>query len=72
MIEIVCIFLLFFTSGHREPKWNKTVNCLLIAGIRAIDVEIYDECTFSTGEYCVAIKSGEIQHLNFHGWEIDV
>jgi len=30
-----------------EPKWNKTINCFLMVGARSIDVEIYDECTFS-------------------------
>lgn len=34
-------------NGSKEPKWNKTINCFLIAGAKNIDVEIYDECTFS-------------------------
>eukprot|EP00090_Calanus_glacialis_P011330 TRINITY_DN19756_c0_g1_i1.p1 TRINITY_DN19756_c0_g1~~TRINITY_DN19756_c0_g1_i1.p1 ORF type:complete len:292 (-),score=117.23 TRINITY_DN19756_c0_g1_i1:759-1634(-) len=34
-------------NGAREPKWNKTINCFLMAGSKTIDVEIYDECTFS-------------------------
>jgi len=34
-------------NGSKEPKWNKTINCFLMAGARSIDVEIYDECTFS-------------------------
>jgi len=34
-------------NGAREPKWNKTINCFLVAGGKNIDVEIYDECTFS-------------------------
>ena len=34
---------------YREPKWNKTVNCMTMPGTKFIDVEIYDECTFSTG-----------------------
>jgi len=34
-------------NGAREPKWNKTINCFLMAGSKNIDVEIYDECTFS-------------------------
>jgi len=34
-------------NGAREPKWNKTINCFLIAGAKNIDLEIYDECTFS-------------------------
>jgi len=34
------------SNGAREPKWNKTFNCYLLAGVKAIDVEIYDECTF--------------------------
>ena len=35
-------------NGAKEPKWNKTVNCFVIAGTRSLDIEIYDECTFST------------------------
>jgi len=34
-------------NGSKEPKWNKTINCFLMVGARSIDVEIYDECTFS-------------------------
>jgi len=34
-------------NGAREPKWNKTINCFLMAGAKSLDVEIYDECTFS-------------------------
>ena len=34
-------------NGAREPKWNKTINCFLMAGSKTMDVEIYDECTFS-------------------------
>jgi len=34
-------------NGAREPKWNKTINCFLMAGSKTVDVEIYDECTFS-------------------------
>lgn len=34
-------------NGAREPKWNKTINCFLMAGSKTIDIEIYDECTFS-------------------------
>ena len=34
-------------NGSKEPKWNKTINCFLMAGARSVDVEIYDECTFS-------------------------
>ena len=34
-------------NGAREPKWNKTINCFLMAGSKTIDVEIYEECTFS-------------------------
>jgi len=34
-------------NGAKEPKWNKTINCFLLAGTKAIDVEIYDERTFS-------------------------
>lgn len=33
-------------NGAREPKWNKTFNCYLLAGVKRIDIEIYDECTF--------------------------
>ena len=35
-------------NGAKEPKWNKTVNCFIVAGTKSIDLEIYDECTFST------------------------
>lgn len=35
-------------NGAKEPKWNKTVNCFLVAGTKSLDIEIYDECTFST------------------------
>ena len=35
-------------NGAKEPKWNKTVNCFVIAGTKSLDIEIYDECTFST------------------------
>ena len=35
-------------NGAKEPKWNKTVNCFLVAGTKTLDLEIYDECTFST------------------------
>ena len=35
-------------NGAKEPKWNKTVNCFVVAGTKSIDIEIYDECTFST------------------------
>jgi len=34
-------------NGSKEPKWNKTINCFLMAGAQTVDVEIYDECTFS-------------------------
>lgn len=34
-------------NGAREPKWNKTFNCFLLQGVTHVDVEIYDECTFS-------------------------
>jgi len=34
-------------NGSKEPKWNKTINCFLMAGAKTLDVEIYDECTFS-------------------------
>ena len=33
-------------NGAREPKWNKTFTCYLLAGVKNIDIEIYDECTF--------------------------
>jgi len=33
-------------NGAREPKWNKTFNCYLLAGVKRVDIEIYDECTF--------------------------
>jgi toll-interacting protein len=36
------------TNGAREPKWNKTINCFTVKGTKYIDVEVYDECTFST------------------------
>ena len=39
--NLLCLF--------REPKWNKTVNCMTMPGTKFLDVEIYDECTFSTG-----------------------
>lgn len=35
-------------NGSKEPKWNKTFNCYLLQGIRNMELEIYDECTFST------------------------
>ena len=35
-------------NGAKEPKWNKTINCFVIAGTKSLDIEIYDECTFST------------------------
>ncbi len=35
-------------NGSKEPKWNKTFNCYLLQGVRNVDVEIYDECTFSS------------------------
>jgi len=35
-------------NGAKEPKWNKTVNCFIVAGTKSIDLEVYDECTFST------------------------
>ena len=35
-------------NGAKEPKWNKTVNCFIVAGTKSLDIEIYDECTFST------------------------
>ena len=34
-------------NGAKEPKWNKTINCFVIAGTKSLDIEIYDECTFS-------------------------
>jgi len=40
--NLLCLF--------REPKWNKTVNCMTMPGTKFLDVEIYDECTFSTGK----------------------
>ena len=33
-------------NGSKEPKWNKTFNCYLLQGIKTMDLEIYDECTF--------------------------
>jgi len=36
------------SNGAKEPKWNKTINCFTLPGTKSIDVEIYDECTFST------------------------
>ncbi len=33
-------------NGSKEPKWNKTFTCYLLQGIKNLDVEIYDECTF--------------------------
>lgn len=35
-------------NGAKEPKWNKTFACYLYQGIKNLDVEIYDECTFAT------------------------
>jgi toll-interacting protein len=35
-------------NGSKEPKWNKTFACYLFQGIKNMDIEIYDECTFST------------------------
>jgi len=35
-------------NGAREPKWNRTFNCYLLKGVKVIDVEIYDECTFQS------------------------
>jgi len=35
------------SNGAREPKWNKTFNIFLLKGTKNMDVEIYDECTFS-------------------------
>ncbi len=34
-------------NGAREPKWNKTFNIFLLKGTKNVDVEIYDECTFT-------------------------
>lgn len=34
-------------NGSKEPKWNKTFTCFLLQGIKNMDIEIYDECTFS-------------------------
>jgi len=34
-------------NGAREPKWNKTFHVYLLKGTKNIDVEIYDECTFT-------------------------
>lgn len=34
-------------NGAREPKWNKTFHVYLLKGTKTIDVEIYDECTFT-------------------------
>merc|ERR1719507_505290 len=33
-------------NGSTQPKWNKTFNCYLLKGVKVIDIEIYDECTF--------------------------
>eukprot|EP00095_Tigriopus_kingsejongensis_P004550 snap_masked-scaffold893_size84343-processed-gene-0.11 protein:Tk04550 transcript:snap_masked-scaffold893_size84343-processed-gene-0.11-mRNA-1 annotation:"tollip-like protein" len=33
-------------NGSKEPKWNKTFYCYLLQGIKNIDIEIFDECTF--------------------------
>ena len=37
-------------NGAKEPKWNKTVNCILVAaaGTKTLDLEIYDKSTSST------------------------
>lgn len=34
------------SNGSKEPKWNKTFHCYLLQGIKTLDLEIYDECTF--------------------------
>jgi len=34
-------------NGAREPKWNKTFHVYLLKGTKNIDIEIYDECTFT-------------------------
>lgn len=34
-------------NGAKEPKWNKTFNIFLLKGTKNVDVEIYDECTFT-------------------------
>lgn len=49
-------------NGSKEPKWNKTINCFLMAGAHTVDVEIYDECTFSP-DSLIAHTSVEIPEL---------
>ena len=34
------------SNGSKDPKWNKTFTCYLLQGVKTVDVEIYDECTF--------------------------
>eukprot|EP00094_Tigriopus_californicus_P012025 TCALIF_11619-PA protein Name:"Similar to TOLLIP Toll-interacting protein (Homo sapiens)" AED:0.09 eAED:0.09 QI:0/0/0/0.5/1/1/2/0/331 len=33
-------------NGSKEPKWNKTFHSYLLQGIKHMEIEIYDECTF--------------------------
>lgn len=33
-------------NGSKEPKWNKTFHSYLLQGIKNMEIEIYDECTF--------------------------
>ena len=44
-------------NGAREPKWNKTFNCYLLAGVKRVDIEIYDECTFQVSQFDSSVQS---------------
>ena len=34
-------------NGAREPKWNKTFSAFFMPGTKSVEVEVFDECTFS-------------------------
>lgn len=59
-------------NGAREPKWNKTFNCFLLKGTKTIDIEVYDECTF-TNDALVAhatlpLPEGVFKYLVVDEW----
>lgn len=38
------------TNGGKNPHWNKVIQCFLPLGVTQLNIEIYDECSFTTDE----------------------
>merc|ERR1719367_2101626 len=58
-------------NGSTQPKWNKTFACYLLKGVKLIDVEIYDECTFQSDSMVAHATFGIPEEVITKGMVVD-